>query len=124
MKTFIFGFGWEILGFTIYALVWGWFCSLLESRVAWLKGKVFLISILAVAMLHPFVVNYLVVVFWFLISITAALLWGEPTKDWVNEKLSWVTAFNGQVARIAILITVFVIFRHVMFQHYPEKMWY
>lgn len=124
MKAFIFGFGWEILGFCLYALVWGWFCTLLERKVTFFKGNTFLIVGGAILMLHPFVVSYLPIVFWGLMSGAGVILWAPSTKDWLEKNASWITGYHAQLVRIAILIVIFMVVRSTLYQYHPERMWY
>lgn len=124
MKTFIFGFGWEIMGFVLYALAWGWLCELLERKVAFLNKRIVLVGACSVLMLHPFVANYLVLLFWLLITITGIVLWIPSTGKMIRSKLSWVSGFNSHAIRLVILVIAFIIFRHFMFQDYPNKVWY
>ncbi|QZA70780.1 hypothetical protein AH04_228 [Erwinia phage AH04] len=124
MRTFIFGFGWELLGFTLYYLAWGWIASLLENKITWLQNRVIWVGALSAAMLHPFVVNYIVVVFWTMMAGTILLLWGRTTGDFIKEKLTWIRGINAHLLRLAILVIAFVILRNSMFYYYPEKVWY
>lgn len=124
MKTFIFGFGWEILGFCLYALVWGWLCTLLERKVTFFKGNIFLITGTAILMLHPFVVSYLPIVFWGLIATTCVVLWAPSMDEWLEKNASWIVGYHAQLVRIAILGAIFMIARGILYQHYPDRMWY
>lgn len=124
MKTFIFGFGWEIMGVILYFLAWGWLCELLERRVSILKGKIFAVTAISILMLHPFVVNYVVLLFWGLIVGTTLMLWSSTTRDYINDKVPWLTGKNTHAVRLVVLIISFMIFRYSFFHYYPEKMWY
>lgn len=124
MKTFIFGFGWEIIGVAIYFLAWGWLCELLEQRVGILKGKGLMVPAISALMLHPFVVNYVVLGFWGLMIGTTLLLWSSTTRDYISDKVPWLTGKNTHAVRLMILAISFIIFRYSIFLYYPEKMWY
>lgn len=124
MKTFIFGFGWEIMGTFLYALAWGWLCDLLEKKVPWFKSNVFIIAGVAALMLHPFVVNYIVISFWIVITMIGMLLWGMTIGNWLEDKAPWINGLNGHALRVFILIAAFIILRNIMFHGHPEKMWY
>jgi len=124
MKTFIFSFGWEIMGFILYVLAWGWLCELLERKVSILRGRLIPVAMTSALMVHPFVANYLVVVFWGLVAGTAILLWSPTTRDYISNKVPWLRGMNAHVVRAVLLIITFMIFRYSLFLHYPEKMWY
>lgn len=124
MKALIFGFGWEIMGFILYTLVWGWVCSLLERKATFLKGNTLLIIGTAILILHPFVVSYLPIVFWGLIVAAGMVLWAPSTEGWLEKNVSWVTGYHSQMVRIVTLVIIFMIVRNMLYQHYPERMWY
>jgi biotin transporter BioY len=124
MKDVIFGFGWELSGFILYFLVWGWLCTLLEARISYLKEKVFLTSAIAAVMLHPFVVNYLVVGFWVIMSFIGFVLWAGDTKEYIEDKASWIGNKNFYMLSLIIFVIAFILLRNLMFQNYPDKIWY
>jgi len=118
------GFGLEALAFFFWLSLGVLLRLLLITRMKWVKGNDWACSIIAGGIVLALIGDYRAFLFWTLMFVVFIMVTASPFVEIITARFTWMRSLTYYAICAAIVISVFIMMRAVMFQDIPHQMWY